>query len=111
MHELGLAEDVLNKIKEEAKNKGLSKISYAKVRVGESRITDPPEFKEILSTISAGSVAEGMELELEISPLKAFCSDCKKEFDSKIPRFDCPHCSSTNIQISSGKELIIETLQ
>ncbi len=111
MHELGLAQDVLGKVKAEAKAKGLSKITYAKVKIGETLITDPPEFQEIFSTISMGSVAEGMQLELEISPLKALCADCKKEFNSQTPRLDCPHCGSTNIKISSGQELVIEDLK
>jgi hydrogenase nickel incorporation protein HypA/HybF len=111
LHELGLAEDVLNKIRKEAKRKGLSKVNYAKVKIGETLITDPPEFQEIFSTISSGSMAEGMELELEISPLKAICVDCKNEFDSRTPRLDCPHCGSTDVQISSGKELLIEALK
>jgi hydrogenase nickel incorporation protein HypA/HybF len=111
MHELGLAQDVLEKVKAEAKAKGIPKVTYAKLKIGESRITDPPEFKEIFSTISAGSVADGMRLELEILPLKAVCSDCKKEFKSKTLRLDCPHCGSTNIQISSGKQLLIEDLK
>jgi hydrogenase nickel incorporation protein HypA/HybF len=111
LHELGLAEDVLKKIKEEAQKRGLSRLTYAKVRIGESLITDPPEFKEIFSTISASSVAEGMELDLEIVPLKAACSDCKKEFNSQAFRLDCPNCGSTNIEISSGKELQIESLK
>jgi len=111
MHELGLAQDVLEKVKAEAKAKGLSKVIYAKAKIGETLITDPPEFEEIFSTISAGSVAEGMQLDLEILPLKAICSDCKKEFNPKVLRLDCPECGSTNIQISSGKELLIEDLK
>ena len=111
MHELGLAQDVLEKVKAEAKAKGLSKVTYAKVKIGETLITDPPEFKEIFSTISAGSVANGMQLELEILPLKAVCSDCEKEFKSKALRLDCPHCGSTHIQVSSGKQLLIEDLK
>jgi len=111
VHELHLAEDVLEKIKAEAKTLGLSKVTYAKVKIGESRVTDPPEFKEIFSTISAGSAADGMELDLEILPLKALCSDCKKSFNPKVLRLDCPQCGSTNIQISSGKELFVESLK
>jgi len=111
LHELGLAQDVLEKVKAEAKAKGMSRVAYARAKIGETLITDPPEFKEIFSTISAGSVADGMKLDLEILPLRAVCSDCKKEFNPKVLRLDCPECGSTNISISSGKELLIEDLQ
>jgi hydrogenase nickel incorporation protein HypA/HybF len=111
MHELHLAQDVLKKIEAEAENQGLNKVAFAKVKIGESRITDPPEFKEILTEISKGTVAEGMCLELEIIPLKALCANCKREFGSSSPRLDCPSCGSTDIRISSGKELLIADLK
>lgn len=110
MHELHLAEDVLNKIKAEAKAKGIGKVSYARVAIGQALISDRAEFEELFAMISVGSVAEGMRLDLEIVPLKAACADCKTEFDAKIHRLDCSNCGSTNIQISSGKELLIESV-
>ncbi len=111
MHELGLAQDILEKVKEEARAKGLSKVSYGRVKIGEALVHDLAELKEIFSTISMGSLAEGMQLEIEISPLKALCGGCKKEFNSKILRLDCPHCGSTSIEIASGKELLIQDLK
>ena len=111
MHELGLAEDILRKIKEEAKTRGLPKVSYAKISVGETLVTDRPELEQLFSMISTGTLAEGMKLDIAISPLKAICGSCKKRFDPKVIRFDCPNCGSRNIKITSGKELLIEELK
>ncbi|MFH1710240.1 MAG: hydrogenase maturation nickel metallochaperone HypA [bacterium] len=111
MHELGLAEDILRKIKDEARSRGLSKVSYAKIKVGETLVTDRPELEQLFSMISTGTVAEGVKLDIVISPLKAVCGSCKKEFNPKVMRFDCPSCGSGSIQISSGKELLIEGLK
>ena len=111
MHELGLAEDILRKIKEEAKTRGLSKVSYAKIRVGETLVTDQPELIELFSMISTGTLTEGTKLDIVISPLKAICGSCKKEFNPKVIRFDCPDCGSNSINIASGKELVIEELK
>ncbi|MFA4966941.1 MAG: hydrogenase maturation nickel metallochaperone HypA [Candidatus Margulisiibacteriota bacterium] len=110
MHELGLAEDVLKLLKEEAQKKGLAKLEFAKVSIGETLISDPPEFKEIFSMISTGSPAEGVRLEIEITPLKAICADCKKDFNPKNLRFDCPNCGSTNIKVASGREIIVKEI-
>jgi hydrogenase nickel incorporation protein HypA/HybF len=111
MHELGLAEDILRKIKEEAKSKNLSKISYAKIRIGETLVTDRPELEQLFSMISTGTPAEGAKLDIVISPLKAVCGSCKKEFNPQVIRFDCPNCGSGSIKITSGKELLIEELK
>lgn len=111
MHELGLAEDVLKKVKAEAKAKGLTKVTHAKVKIGETLITDPPEFEEIFATISSGTIADGMRLDLEILPLKSVCNACKREFNPRTLRLDCPDCGSTDILISSGRELLLEDLK
>lgn len=110
MHELGLAEDISRKILAEAKAKGLSKISYAKVKVGETLVTDQPELIELFAMVSKGTPAEGAKLEIVLSPLKAACGNCKKEFNPKDIRFDCPGCGSGSIKITSGNELVIEEL-
>ena len=106
MHELHLAQDILEKTKESAKAKGLAKISRVKVRLGEARFSDLPELKEILSTIS-----QDIQFDIEIIPVKAVCEKCNQEFNSKTPRLDCPHCGATNISITSGQELTIEELK
>jgi hydrogenase nickel incorporation protein HypA/HybF len=110
MHELGLAEDVLRLLKDEAKTRGIVKLQRARVAIGETLITDQAEFLELFSTISTGSPAEGIKLEIEISPLKAVCSGCKKDFSPKDLRFDCPSCGSTDIKVSSGREIVIRDI-
>jgi hydrogenase nickel incorporation protein HypA/HybF len=111
MHELGLAEDILRKIKEEAKVRSLSKVSYARIKIGETLVTDQSELVELFSMVSTGTSAEGAKLDIVLSPLKAVCSKCKKEFNPKVIRFDCPSCGSNSINIISGKELLIEELR
>lgn len=111
MHELGLAEDVLAKIREEARKRSLTKVNFAKVQIGETLITDPPEFRELFNTIAAGSVAEGVDLETEITPLRAECAECKSAFVPEKLRFDCPQCGSTDIRVISGREIKIIDLR
>ena len=111
MHELGLAEDVLVKIKEEARKRGLNKVTFAKVQIGETLITDPPEFRELFNTISAGSLAEGINLETEIISLRAECAECKSAFIPEKLRFDCPQCGATDIRVVSGREINIIDLR
>lgn len=106
-----LAQDVLEKVGGNEREKEISKVSYVKVKIGEARVADPPEFMEIFTSISKGSIAEGMKLELEIVPIAGSCQKCNKEFDPKTLSFDCPHCGSTNISVSQGKELIIENIR
>jgi len=105
MHELGLAEDILNKAKQKAAGK--PKISLVKVLLGETKFTHKDELFECFNMITTGSVFDGAKLEIEVSPLKAKCGHCDKEINEKTMRLDCPNCGSTNIEIVSGQELEI----
>jgi len=110
MHELALAKEVLKKVNDEAAQKGIDRVYYTKVAIGETLISDPEEFKELFVAASTGTAAQVMKFELEIIPLKAECADCAKEFDPKYKRFNCSACGSMNIHIISGREIIIKEL-
>ena len=111
MHELGLAEDISRKILAEAKTRGIPRVNYARIRVGETLVTDQPELIELFAMVSKGTPAEGAKLDIVLSPLKAVCGNCKKEFNPSAIRFDCPNCGSGSIKITSGNELVIEELK
>lgn len=111
MHELGLAQDVLHKLLEEGTRRGLAKLSLAKVNIGETLISHPQEFRELFTNLAKGTVAEGIDLQLEILPLKAVCGKCHKGFDSEKIRFDCPHCGSMDVKLTSGTEIEIVDLK
>jgi len=111
MHELALARDILRKIEVEAAARGFKKVSYGRVRIGETLLSDQTELEEMFIAVSKGTIAEGMNLDITISPVKAFCRNCKKEFRTGELRLDCPECGLADVEISQGKELIIERLE
>jgi hydrogenase nickel incorporation protein HypA/HybF len=110
MHEMGLAKDVLRKVLEEAAKKGLKKIVSAKVNIGETRITDQEEFHSLFKDITKGTIAEGMQLFVRITPLMAFCNKCSHNFKATEMKNGCPKCESGDFHIVSGKEVIIEVV-
>ncbi len=111
MHELHLAEDILRKIKEKARQEEKGSLRYVKVAIGQSRFTHMEELKELLADISKDTVADGATIEFEVIPLRAACADCRREFDPEQMRLDCPGCGSTNIRVASGNELFIKEIK
>jgi hydrogenase nickel incorporation protein HypA/HybF len=111
MHEMGLAKDVLRKLLQEASAKKISKIKEAKVNIGETLITDKEEFFELFKDVSKGTPAEGMKLNVRISPLMAFCNKCTKEFAAREMSSGCTGCGENDLKIVSGKEIIVEEVK
>ena len=110
MHEMALAKDAFRKVTETALAKGLVKITYAKLKIGATRISHSAEFTELFYDLTKGTNAEGMKLEFEIEPVKTICSACQKEFNPEEMRLDCPHCHSTAIKVVAGNDLIVEAV-
>jgi hydrogenase nickel incorporation protein HypA/HybF len=108
-HETSAAQAVIREILEEAKKKGLKKISKASVTIGEARALDKEYFTRAFEVSSKGTPLEGIELGINISPLKARCAKCLKEFRS--PSLTCPSCKSGEIEIVSGQELLVSQVE
>jgi hydrogenase nickel incorporation protein HypA/HybF len=108
-HEIGLAEDILRKVLRLAGSKGIKKISRASISVGEFYLARPEQIAHSFQMVSRGTPAEGAKLNITISPLKARCSSCKKEFELSSQK--CPSCGGVGIEIVSGKELLVERVE
>ena len=108
-HEVGLAEDILRKVLRLAGSKGLKVVARAAISVGEFYLARPEQIKHSFGMVSKGTPAEGAKLNITISPLRARCSSCKKEFDLSSQK--CPSCGGVGIEIVSGKELLVESVE
>ena len=109
MHELHLAQDILRKIQGEAGARGQgpgTRVTYAKIQLGESRFTHMAELLELFTDISGG-----IKLEIEVLPVKTVCGKCQHEFSPKTMRLDCENCGSTDIQMASGNELVVKEIR
>lgn len=108
-HEIGIAQDLLNVILVEASKQGIKSVSKAKIKIGEFYLPHPEQLEYSFRIASKGTLAEGAKLEIEITPLRARCSSCLKDFDS--PALSCPSCGSKSIEITSGQELLVENIE
>ena len=111
MHEIHLAEGLLEKIKAQAKAEGLCKVLKVKLKVGEMHMVKEEELKFAFDMIGKGSIMDGAELEIEITKLSARCSNCGREIIEKTLKLDCPNCGSPHMEIVSGKELLVESVE
>ncbi len=111
MHELGIAEDILKRILEVAKERNAEKVSKAKIKLGEIHMAGSEEIEFAFDVISRGTIADGAKLIIEIIPLRARCGRCGRDFTEKMVRLDCPACGGTNLEVISGKELDVTQIE
>jgi hydrogenase nickel incorporation protein HypA/HybF len=67
MHEFSLIADLIRKIQSIACEHGAEKIIGVKVRLGALSHTSPEHFREHFVQIAQGTIAEGAEIDIEVS--------------------------------------------
>lgn len=111
MHEMAIAQGILEIALDAARQNGAERITKIKLLVGEMTEVEPDSLIFCFSAVAAETPAATAELEVAIIPLKARCNDCGHEFGIERYRFFCPHCQSANLETLSGRELRVEHLE
>ena len=63
--------------------------------------------KNAYPVASAGTIADGAALQIQMTPLKVKCTVCGKESTAKPNRMVCGHCKDWRTELLSGDELLL----
>ena len=111
MHELSIATNLLQLIVEQQKEHQFNRVSRIHLVIGEFSTVVPEALEFSFEIVSQGTVAEGAEIVIRTLPLVLKCHACGSEFETEPYMFVCPQCGSTEVEIVSGNELNIESIE
>ena len=113
MHELGIAQDLFGIIEEKARENSLKRITRIRVKVGLAAGIEQDFLKHsFIDHIFPKTIAAQAKLEFTEEPLAAKCKDCEKAIDAPDgSALNCPACGSFNIEIISGKDVYVESIE
>ncbi len=111
MHEMALAEGILDIVISYADKNKADKVTEISVLVGEMTGVVPESLIFCFTSLAKGTKAEGAKLNLKDVPLIAKCMDCGLETKIERYNFTCPKCGSLRMEIISGRELRVESLE
>lgn len=109
MHELSLAQGIIDIVREHAPGSGV--VRSVKVRVGEVSgvVIDSLEF--CFGAITKETPLEHARLDIERLPFVVSCRSCSRESRTE-PGFPlCPNCGSAETSIVSGTELQVVEIE
>lgn len=111
MHELAITKSMLDIALKEAEKAGAREIRIINLVIGEVTgfVEDSVQF--YFDFLSKGTPAEGAALSFTIVPIKAQCRSCARPFGLKESGWTCPYCGNSGLDIISGKELFIESIE
>ena len=111
MHELSIAQGLLEIIEQEARPYPGARVTRVLVRIGKLSAVVPDALRFAFEAITQGGIAEGAVLEIEEVPLTIRCHQCDEVFTIDDPFMLCPQCEGTDVEMLSGRELEIRSME
>jgi len=108
VHELSLSGAILNTAVKHADGRQVSLIS---LRVGRLRQVVPDTLEFYFEFVARGTVCEDARLEQEIVEARLTCTGCGHGWSIEIPAFRCPLCGGSQVQVSTGNEFEVESIE
>ncbi len=111
MHELSITKTMLDIVIKQAEENSASKVEKINLVIGEmSGIVDQcVEF--YFGFLSKDTIAKDAKLNFRTAPAMAQCRNCKSEFSLEGIDWVCPDCGNTQIEITKGQEIYLESIE
>ena len=110
MHEMAIVCEIVDEVRGIAKDKKLVRVRVVEIDVGELKAVVPGIMKDSFEVLTAGTVAEGSELAINVIPAQARCRICGLAFRPTLQDFLCPDCGKADVLITGGNEIIIRSI-
>ncbi len=109
MHELGVANEILDVALTEADRHAAKKVTSIRLRVGVLRAIEPENLSFLFEHLSRGTPAEGARLEIVEEPIRVECPVCGVS-EARSFTFECPRCKGSGVSVTGGDSLSILSL-
>jgi len=111
MHELSIAQNILDIVNEQLLNNNLSRAIKVSLRIGKLAAVEPESLKFIFEIITRNTKAEGSVLEIDHTPIRCMCNNCQTVFILDELDSTCPKCTGSSREVISGSELEVVGLE
>ena len=111
MHEMALAESMIQIIEGEAGRQAFSRVKVIVLAIGALGHVEPEALRFSFDAVSRGTIAEGADLRIEIIPGTAWCMDCGKAVPIAARYDPCPDCGGHQLQLTAGDDLRLKELE
>lgn len=110
MHEMTLAESILNIVEETARRQGASRVMEVRLEIGELANVEVAALQFCLESAVQGSLAEGARVECLIIPGRGRCLECGETVPLAALYDPCPSCDGYPVRPIGGQELRVKDI-
>jgi hydrogenase nickel incorporation protein HypA/HybF len=112
MHEMGIAAEIVRiAVESIPREMAGSRVVRVNLRVGKLAAVVPESLRFCFEVVAKETAAEGAELEIQEMAVMAQCKGCDHQWEIENTVFSCPQCGSGTIDMLSGRELDIDSIE
>ena len=111
MHELALAQSILEAGRQEMRQRKLKKLTAMHVSVGGLSHVEPANLVFCFDAVVKGTDLDGCELVVHKTGIVARCNRCGREFPVTGGNFKCPDCALADVELAGEGELTLTSIE
>ena len=117
MHELSMAQGILNAVLEAAEENDAIEVTDIVIEIGRLAMLNPEQVKFMLSVLSENTIAENANITIENIDVEIECYACGfkgianvDDSDHYAPMILCPKCESHRVDVINGKDVTVKNI-
>jgi hydrogenase nickel incorporation protein HypA/HybF len=111
MHEMSLAESVLQIIEDAAREQDFKSVKRVILEIGRLSCVESEALRFCFASVMQGTLAATAELEIVEMPGRGRCEICAAEFPLESRYDACPECGGFRIRVSGGDAMRVRELE
>jgi len=111
MHEMSLAEGVLQVIEDAARKDAFAKVNTVWLEIGQLSGVEVEAMRFCFDAVVKDSVADGARLEIMATPGQGWCMACAATVPMTEVFGECPQCGGYQLQVTGGTEMRVKELE
>ena len=110
MHELGIAQSIISILRDESTSRGLHPRCVS-LRIGELSDVVPDSLNFALQVLIRDTKFGQVEFTQRVIPVRLRCRSCQIEYQASPRDLSCPGCHECKVDLLSGQELEIDSIE
>jgi hydrogenase nickel incorporation protein HypA/HybF len=111
MHEMSLAEGVLQLVEDTARRESAQRVKLVVLEIGRLSSVEPEAIRFCFEAVTRGGIAQGAALEIIDVPGAGWCLLCAETVPMTELYGACPKCGSHQVQPTGGTEMRVKEIE
>jgi hydrogenase nickel incorporation protein HypA/HybF len=111
MHEMALAEGVLQLVEETAMREKAQRVKLVVLEIGALSSVEPEAMKFCFEAVTSGGIAQGAMLEIIAVPGEGWCMACGETVPMEESYAACPRCGGYQLRPTGGTEMRVREIE